>query len=86
MFSQGIKKKGGKPTDAFLKEKHSKKSIEEEEEEKIGKKSESNSQTSKQGKYTVKRESDEAKLGVFNVIEQRNYPVAPTVISNVARK
>lgn len=51
------------------------------------KKSESNSQTRKQGKYTVKQDSDEAKLGgVFNVIEQRNYAVAPTVISSRARK
>lgn len=48
------KKIRGNPIDAFLKEK---------EEEKIGKKSESNSQTSKQGEYSVKHHNDEAKLG-----------------------
>ena len=45
------------------------------------------SHISKQGKCTVQQYGVDAKMGgVLNVIEQRNYPVAPTEISNVARK
>lgn len=50
-------------------------------------KNESKPHASKQGKFTVQQEGVDVKMGGdLNAIEQRIYSVAPTEISNVARK
>lgn len=50
-------------------------------------KNESKSHASKQGKFTVRQDDVDAKMGGdLSAVEQRIYPAAPTEISNVARK